>query len=373
MNKLRYYFLIAMIILFLFNLKLNANDIKVSSERWFDWNGSAWVQTKWKNFEFDSLGTLEQIVDYYYNTEGNVTSTIPWNCTYYEDYYKIYRSYTWTGYKEGYTETYTYKYNLDGVITGSSFHWDYWSMNGGEYMHYDTEYFYSNDQLIKTETDYEGSYPDYDTNIYFTYEEHSRILSKTKQIYSNSQWLDKERTIWTYDGDVGTGVTEIYKNTVWIFTANKFRDINDSYLPITEERQFWSWGKFINSEKDFLYYDENPAKEATLPYQYLVDTQTYVYDEILETYVKDHRYYIYYDDFTSLVAPSNISSSIINDQIKLTWEAVSGADGYYVYSSTDPNGTFEIDTTGTFEGTQWTAPITEKKKFYKITSMKEDK
>ena len=372
MNKLLIFLLITS---FTPNLFSSSEDIKITGEKWYNWNGSEWVLTKWENYERDSVGNIEQKIDYYYNTDGNVTSTKTWACTYTDTsyalkYYKYISSYDGWG-----STTLTYTYDLKGRITAYSDDHNWFDHGGGGYEYHTFTYTYNNNKLVVYNKSLERMYsaPIYERINYF-YDEYGRMESELKQtkIY-DGDWIDAERTLWTYDGDVGTGVTEEFRNTVWIFSKNKIRNLNDSNQPVTEERQPWSWGKFINDEKKYFFYDESPTKEASLPYQYLVDTQIYSYDDSTETYIRNHRHYIYYDDFTSLIAPTNIYSSIINDQIKLIWGAVSGAEGYYVYSSADPNGTFKIDTTGTFEGTQWTAPITEKRKFYKVTSMKEDK
>ncbi|MDA3884627.1 MAG: hypothetical protein PF638_03430 [Candidatus Delongbacteria bacterium] len=373
-------YIIIFIIILLFSslfsqYKTVPNDFKIASERWYDWDGTEWIQTTLKNYERDSLGNIGQVIYYYYNAEGNLTSTTPWNCTYYEDYYKIYRSYTWTGYKEGGTYTYTYIYNLDGIKIGYNYVYDYWSIMGGYTNTKNIDYIYSDNKLLRIDEFYvNGDFGNEEVfKTEFNYDDNGRIVSEIKQQYNSDQWIDKTRTLWTYEGDIGTGVTEIYKNTVWIFTGNKFRNLDYSYQTTTEERQFWSWGKWINNEKDYLFYMEDPTKEASLPYKYLVDTQTYAYDTASETYIRDNRHYIYYDDFTPLVTPLNIKSEFLNGKLTLTWGTVNGADGYKIYSSTDPEGTYEIDTTGTFSGSTWTTNLSDQKKFYRITAIRGEK
>ncbi|MCD4817254.1 MAG: SGNH/GDSL hydrolase family protein [Candidatus Cloacimonetes bacterium] len=69
--------------------------------------------------------------------------------------------------------------------------------------------------------------------------------------------------------------------------------------------------------------------------------------------------------------PQNVSVTINDNTTEITWEAVAGATSYKVYSSTTPNGTFEEDLTGEFDGTNWIASINENKVFYYVTAIVE--
>ena len=70
----------------------------------------------------------------------------------------------------------------------------------------------------------------------------------------------------------------------------------------------------------------------------------------------------------NLAAPTNVVASSSVSNISLTWDVVSGATSYNIYSSTDPYGTFTVDNSGTFNGTEWTSALTETKKFYYVTA-----
>jgi hypothetical protein len=72
--------------------------------------------------------------------------------------------------------------------------------------------------------------------------------------------------------------------------------------------------------------------------------------------------------YTDLESPSNLV--IINEDpnIKLTWNTVDGATNYKVYSSDDPYGTFTEDTNGSFNVTEWVAPLSESKLFYYVVA-----
>lgn len=77
--------------------------------------------------------------------------------------------------------------------------------------------------------------------------------------------------------------------------------------------------------------------------------------------------------YTGLLSPSNLIISEENPNVRLTWSPVSGASGYKVYSSGDPYGTFTENTTGTFNGEEWVALLTESKLFYYVVAVNENK
>jgi hypothetical protein len=67
-----------------------------------------------------------------------------------------------------------------------------------------------------------------------------------------------------------------------------------------------------------------------------------------------------------LYAPENVLIITNESSIELSWEEVYGATSYKVYSSADPYSGFEEDTSGTFVGESWSAPLTDVKKFYYV-------
>ena len=77
--------------------------------------------------------------------------------------------------------------------------------------------------------------------------------------------------------------------------------------------------------------------------------------------------------YTGLLSPSGLVITEENPSIRLSWSPVSGASGYKVYSSVDPYGTFTENTTGTFNGEEWVAPLTESKLFYYVVAVNENK
>jgi hypothetical protein len=68
-------------------------------------------------------------------------------------------------------------------------------------------------------------------------------------------------------------------------------------------------------------------------------------------------------------SPQNISVNIVSNNITISWDAVAGATEYKVYSSELPYGTFLPDLTGSFNGTEWTAPFSGTKRFYSIIAV----
>ena len=68
-------------------------------------------------------------------------------------------------------------------------------------------------------------------------------------------------------------------------------------------------------------------------------------------------------------SPQNISVNIVSNNITISWDDVAGATEYKVYSSALPYGTFLPDLTGSFNGAEWTAPLSGTKKFYYIIAV----
>ncbi len=69
-----------------------------------------------------------------------------------------------------------------------------------------------------------------------------------------------------------------------------------------------------------------------------------------------------------LPSPENVVISISSNTVHIEWSAVSGATSYKVYTSDDPYSGFVEDTSGTFDGTSWTAQVSGEKKFYYVTA-----
>ncbi len=66
--------------------------------------------------------------------------------------------------------------------------------------------------------------------------------------------------------------------------------------------------------------------------------------------------------------PPVVAISIQNNQVSLACSG-SSRSSYAVYSSGDPEGTFTVDETGSFNGDVWTAPLSGDKRFYYVKTV----
>ena len=71
-----------------------------------------------------------------------------------------------------------------------------------------------------------------------------------------------------------------------------------------------------------------------------------------------------------ILPPEDVIITVVNNIVTISWSAVSGATSYKVYSSNDPYDSFTEDTSGNFNGTSWSAPLSSDKKFYYVTAVK---
>jgi len=69
-----------------------------------------------------------------------------------------------------------------------------------------------------------------------------------------------------------------------------------------------------------------------------------------------------------LLPPENVIIEIIGNDVAITWDEVTGASSYIVYSSNDPYNGFSEDLSGSFLGESWNTPIVNEKKFYYVTA-----
>jgi hypothetical protein len=69
------------------------------------------------------------------------------------------------------------------------------------------------------------------------------------------------------------------------------------------------------------------------------------------------------------IAPENVVIIIDSDSVYISWDVVSGASSYKVYSSDNPYIDFTEDISGSFEGESWSTLIGEVKKFYYVIAV----
>ncbi|MFA7331325.1 MAG: carboxypeptidase-like regulatory domain-containing protein [Candidatus Delongbacteria bacterium] len=70
-------------------------------------------------------------------------------------------------------------------------------------------------------------------------------------------------------------------------------------------------------------------------------------------------------------APALLNITVAGGRTVLSWDPVTDAASYKVYSSNNPYHGFTEDLTGTFAGESWNAPLPSAKKFYKVTALHE--
>lgn len=69
--------------------------------------------------------------------------------------------------------------------------------------------------------------------------------------------------------------------------------------------------------------------------------------------------------------PENVAIIQTGDDVQISWDEVIGATSYKIYSCSDPYGVFEADLSGTFDGTNWTAPAPDTRRFYDVRAVAE--
>ena len=76
-----------------------------------------------------------------------------------------------------------------------------------------------------------------------------------------------------------------------------------------------------------------------------------------------------FDVSTQPEAPINVQIQVVGGNVQLSWDAVTGATSYKVYSSDDPYTGFLEDTSGSFAGESWSTSIINIKKFYYLKAV----
>lgn len=74
----------------------------------------------------------------------------------------------------------------------------------------------------------------------------------------------------------------------------------------------------------------------------------------------------YFNQLGTLDPPQNVIIEVSGTEIQVSWDAVSGAASYKVYSSDDPYTGFVEDLTGSFLEESWQAPQPSVNKFYSV-------
>ena len=86
------------------------------------------------------------------------------------------------------------------------------------------------------------------------------------------------------------------------------------------------------------------------------------------SFSNDPGYYLgpFPDD---ILAPENVIISVSDNTITISWDPVNNAASYRIYSSDHPYNNFSLDNSGSFDGTSWSAPHSNEKRFYFVKSV----
>jgi hypothetical protein len=74
-----------------------------------------------------------------------------------------------------------------------------------------------------------------------------------------------------------------------------------------------------------------------------------------------------------LTIPENVQISIQDGIVTITWNGVTGATSYKIYSSDIADGEFTEETDGVFDGLSWSKVVSDFKKFYHVKAVKSSK
>ncbi len=164
-----------------------------------------------------------------------------------------------------------------------------------------------------------------------------------------------------------------------------WRNLNSNHTPVEDEwfnvvgtydgtvqrvyingvqTNFAYWTGFIHSTDDPLDFGLCVAGDNTWYHGDLDDFR--VYNRVLSA---DEVMLLYNETNDYIGAPLNVQITQSGSEVQLSWQPVSGATSYRVYSSESPDEGFGVDGTGVFDGTLWVAPLTEPKRFYQVRAV----
>jgi hypothetical protein len=133
---------------------------------------------------------------------------------------------------------------------------------------------------------------------------------------------------------------------------------------------FGTWLYFLtvfsntqNEEINLKVYDANTDE--------IIDPEesfTFINDQILGSPSTPYELEI----AGTLSIPQNVALQIVNGEIQLSWDEVTGANSYKVFASDEPYGIFtDVSNNGTFDNNRWTATVTEERRFYYVKASTE--
>ncbi|MCK5760050.1 MAG: hypothetical protein KAH33_02070, partial [Candidatus Delongbacteria bacterium] len=152
-------------------------------------------------------------------------------------------------------------------------------------------------------------------------------------------------------------------------------EMSDNFWDIETSGQLTSsgvaTGKTIAEMQDVATYTNTATAGLTNPWDFVGNPNNDVAnDDIWNIHISLNGGYPYfeYEGRIPVLAPGNIALVYLAGDVTLTWDAVTDAAGYAVYSSADPYGTFTLDESGAFNGEEWTVTVGDSKMFYFVTA-----
>lgn len=187
---------------------------------------------------------------------------------------------------------------------------------------------------------------------------------QAKDIVFESIYSDSIRISWT-------GGNGDYSQMVFVKEGNSGQAIPDQFTIYNCNSTFGA-GSQIGTTGWYSVYTETPDSCTITGLQpdteYIISICEYstnngkpVYS--IQTETDNPRNF-----WTKLSSPENINVQISGNYLILTWDTVTGAVEYNVYSSDDPYGSFMEDTGGVFNGESWSIAYSEARKFYYIVA-----
>ncbi len=76
-------------------------------------------------------------------------------------------------------------------------------------------------------------------------------------------------------------------------------------------------------------------------------------------------------DPIALTPPQNVAISTSSASVTITWSAAQYANCYKILSCDTPDGVFTEDSSGAFDGTSWSAPTPDGKRFYRVKAVRD--
>ena len=93
--------------------------------------------------------------------------------------------------------------------------------------------------------------------------------------------------------------------------------------------------------------------------------------EMLSTNYNNYPGYYLGPIIGEILPPEDVTITVVDDIVNISWSAVEGATSYKIYSSYDPYTNFIEDTSGTFIDESWSTSILNDKKFYYVITILE--